>query len=641
MPPQVIDLISSSPSPPPRQASKSIDASDLAHEAEPTPAPDGAPRLQRRPRPFSSAATLCQTDLSDDDDIDPFSSPAREAPRKRRRRDYSPAPDGPDLPLSRPPLLAGPGQGRVVESIDASSPLPSAVRTLTGTLPSPAAPTGRAVPLTDTLCSDPFATSPPAPSVPRPRQPSRRAVSHDPFVGSSSPVTAAALSHPAQNTSSGPVSLTREPAAGQVQSQAICIGSDSANGSSDSDLPDVDQIDFTKRPSNRVSSFRRVQSDVVRPSFQSSRPAGTRPVKRTASSTAATAAAKAADKERKKREREQAKDARAQEKARAAALAEANKLRTDKKVSAREMIVDIPSALPSDCRTQLELILQELNVQHTTWDSPELCLVKWRRKVTSRFDDDLGRWEPISPRVHEEHNVLVIVNAQEFVDVMQRGELDSHIKKVKLPFARHQVIYVLQGMMAWMRKNRNIRNRQFASRVRSNNSQESVGNRQRSTDASYVCEDTIEDALLRLQVEHDVFIHHTAAPVETARWVAAFTQHISTVPYRRQKDHATSAAGFCMESGQVKTGEGAADTYVRMLQEIVRVTAPIAYGVAAEFGSVSRLVQGLEEGGPERLGGIKRSANMDGLMSDRAIGQAISRRLHKVFTGRDEMSTDV
>ncbi|RCI17168.1 hypothetical protein L249_3111 [Ophiocordyceps polyrhachis-furcata BCC 54312] len=636
--PQVIDLISSSPSPPPRPAPNSIDASDLVHDADPAPAPDGAPRLQGRPRPSSSAAadTLCRTDASDDDDLDPF-SPAREAPRKRRRRDYSPVPD---LPLSRPPLLAGPEHARVVESIDASSPLASAaVRSLTGTLPSPVAPTGCAVPVTDTLCSDPFATSSPAPPFePHPRQPTRRAVSHDPILVSSSPVIA--LSRPHQSTRPGQLSLTREPAAGQVQSQVICIGSDSADGSSGSDLPDVDQIDFTTRPSNRPSSFRRVQSDVVRPSLPSSRPAGARPVKRTASSATA-AAAKAAEKERKKREREQEKGARAQEKARAAALTEANKLRTDKKVSAREMIVDLPSALASECRTQLELILQELNIQHTTWDSPELCLVKWRRKVTNRFDEDLGRWEPISPRVHVERNVLVIVTAQEFVDLMQKGELDSHINKVKLPFVTHyQVIYVLQGMMAWMRKNRNIRNRQFASRVRAND-QASAGNRQRSADASYVCEDTIEDAILRLQVEHDFFIHHTAAPVETARWVAAFTQHISTVPYRRQKDHATSAAGFCMESGQVKTGEGAADTYVRMLQEMVRVTGPIAYGVAAEFGSVSRLVKGLEEGGPERLSGVKRSANMDGLMSDRAIGQAVSRRLHKVFTGRDEMSTDV
>lgn len=96
-----------------------------------------------------------------------------------------------------------------------------------------------------------------------------------------------------------------------------------------------------------------------------------------------------------------------------------------------------------------------------------------------------------------------------------------------------------------------------------------------------------------------------------------------------------------MESGQVKTGEDAKDTYVRMLQEIVRVTAPIAYGIAAEFGTVSRLVRGLEERGPTLLEGVKKSANKDGAFSDRMVGQAVSRRMYKVFTGVDETSTDV
>ncbi|PHH80197.1 hypothetical protein CDD80_2568 [Ophiocordyceps camponoti-rufipedis] len=610
-PQHIIDLVSSSPSPPPRPAAIP-DASDLAR--------DGA-----RPRPTTAS---CLADLSDDNDLD-FDLDF--APRKRRRRDSS----APDPAPPRPPLLARSGH---VEAIDVSSSMeqPSpAVRTLRAAIPSPVViPRARAVPVADALCSDPFVSSSPAP------RPPRRAISLDPVVGSSSPITTAAAPRSpcalrtdrAPRARPGQLSPLREPAA---KSGVICIDSDSSNDS-DSDLPDVGDIDFTARgPRHHLTSLRRVQSDTVRPALQSStRPAGTRPVKRTATSTAA----KAAEKERKKREREQAKDERAKEKARAAALAEANKLRTDKKVSAREMIVQLPSSLASECRTQLELILSELGVEHAEWHSPDFCLVKWRRKVTSRFDEELGRWEPISPRVHEERNVLVIVTATDFVDLVLKGELDDHAKKLKRPFALYQVIYVLQGMTAWMRKNRNLRNRQFTSGVRSN---QAGSHRAAGASSSYVAEDTIEDALLRLQVEHDVFIHHTAVPVETARWVAAFTQHISTIPYRKQKDHATSAAGFCMESGQVKTGDGAQDTYVRMLQEIVRVTAPVAYGVAAEFGTVSRLVEGLQAGGPERLGAIKRSANMDGLMSDRAIGQALSRRLYKVFTGRDEMSTDV
>lgn len=341
--------------------------------------------------------------------------------------------------------------------------------------------------------------------------------------------------------------------------------------------------------------------------------------------------AREADKEVKRREKQEAKEAKAREKERAAALAEVNKVRTDKKVSTPEMIVDIPASLDVTTKTQLEAYLESLDVQFTSWDSSVDKVIKWRRKVKSQYNDDLGLWEPVPLRIEDEKQVLVVVTAEEFVELALEGGLDAHVAKMTRHFG-HQIIYLLEGLTPWMRKNRNARNRQFASRVRSEAPQ-------RTQD--YVSEETIEEALLQLQVMHDVLIHHTTIPMETALCISAFTQHLSTVPYRLQKDQATLGAGFCMESGQVKTGEGPKDTYVHMLQEIVRVTGPIAYGIVNEFATVGELVRALEVEGPNRLENVRKGANKDGAFSDRTVGQAVSRRIHKVFTGRDEGSTDV
>lgn len=62
---------------------------------------------------------------------------------------------------------------------------------------------------------------------------------------------------------------------------------------------------------------------------------------------------------------------------------------------------------------------------------------------------------------------------------------------------------------------------------------------------------------------------------------------------------------FCMDVGQVKTGDDKEDTFVKMLQEIVRVTAPIAYGVAAEYPTVVDLVRGFRTKGPTALEDLK------------------------------------
>lgn len=58
---------------------------------------------------------------------------------------------------------------------------------------------------------------------------------------------------------------------------------------------------------------------------------------------------------------------------------------------------------------------------------------------------------------------------------------------------------------------------------------------------------------------------------------------------------------FCIESGQVRAGEDKEDTFVKMLQEIVRVTPPIAYGIASEYPSVISLVKAFQRHGPTVL----------------------------------------
>lgn len=55
----------------------------------------------------------------------------------------------------------------------------------------------------------------------------------------------------------------------------------------------------------------------------------------------------------------------------------------------------------------------------------------------------------------------------------------------------------------------------------------------------------------------------------------------------------------------MKSGEDKNDTYVKMLQEVMRVTAPIAYGIAAEYPNVVSLIRGLRRHGPLALEDIE------------------------------------
>lgn len=58
---------------------------------------------------------------------------------------------------------------------------------------------------------------------------------------------------------------------------------------------------------------------------------------------------------------------------------------------------------------------------------------------------------------------------------------------------------------------------------------------------------------------------------------------------------------FCMESGQVKIGDNKSDAFIKMLQEVVRVTAPIAYGIATDYPDVVSLVKAMRRRGASAL----------------------------------------
>ncbi|KAI0112764.1 hypothetical protein F4776DRAFT_339499 [Hypoxylon sp. NC0597] len=433
-------------------------------------------------------------------------------------------------------------------------------------------------------------------------------------------------------------------------------GNDLGDSESD-DLPELGDINFS-RPKSGWHSYSLSPSP---PRKKSTATAGRGPTAKKPAELKKTEAekeqekrkkaeAREAEKERKRIEKERAKEQRAVEKQKEKALAEVNKLKTDRKVAVPEMIVDLPSTLNVGMKAQVEKLLGEIDVQFEYWESRIDNVVKWRRKVTSKYNEELGHWEPIPMRVMPEEHIMVIIEAAEFVKLVlgtEGQDLEAHVLKMKTTHPNHTLIYLIEGLMPWMRKNKNIQNRRFASAVRAldaaNDAAAALSSQRRRNNAAqqeYIDEDIVEDALLSLQVAHGALIHHTNAQVETAKWVAVFTQHISTVPYRRARD-AAADAGFCMEAGQVRTGEDAKDTYVRMLQEVTRVTAPIAYGIAAKYGTVSELVRGLERDGPLALENCRKCANRDGAFTDRVIGPAISKRIYKIFTSRDPGSMDV
>lgn len=359
-----------------------------------------------------------------------------------------------------------------------------------------------------------------------------------------------------------------------------------------------------------------------------------RPVKTTGRLTAEEKEAKAKaraeakaqkelDRQQEKERKQKLKEEKAKQKQLEADIAEVNKLKVDKKDSVPEMIIDLPESLKeSSVANQTVEFMRRLGVDHNFFSGAIPNVVKWRRKKKARYNEVAGHWEPCAFHIDQEKHVLCLVPAQDFVDMVipapdgeERESLDLHVLRIKSAYPDCTPIYLIEGLTAWMRKNQNSRNRAFQAEVL--RQYEPPGNEGSTTSRARgrktknkpettppVDDDTIEDALLALQVTHACLIHHTAAPAESAEWIKNFTEHISTIPYRRQRTEGNDAA-FCMDGGQVKPGEDNHDTFVKMLQEVNRVTASMAYGIAGQYPSVTDLVRGMRTHGPAMLEDVR------------------------------------
>jgi crossover junction endonuclease EME1 len=362
--------------------------------------------------------------------------------------------------------------------------------------------------------------------------------------------------------------------------------------------------------------------------------------------------AKEAEKERKRL----ARDDKARAKQMAADLAKVNTLRIHKSQATPEMIIDLPLDLEARLAEQVRQFLAPLEVECTDRSSPIPNVVRWRRKVEAIYNKDKDYWEPCRKHIQDEEHVLCVMTAKEFVERATAAEghdLDAHVLRMQAAFSGKTIIYLLEGLTSWMRKNRNVRNKQFTEAVRAQLDtstaaappSSSSSGRAKKPPPQYIDEDLLEDALLRLQVIHHTLIHHTAAPIETAEWLRAFTQHVATVPYRRARLRVEADAGFCMEAGQISVGVDASDTFVQMLLQVARVTAPVAYAVRDRYGSVQGLIKGFEREGRDCLAEVRKNVHDGGVSgmveSERRIGVRMSRRLYAIFMGRDERSEDI
>ena len=243
---------------------------------------------------------------------------------------------------------------------------------------------------------------------------------------------------------------------------------------------------------------------------------------------------KEAEQERKKQE----KALKLQERQKSADLAEINRSKIDRKMTTPEMIVYLPRSIEGNSQdNQIRELIRTGNAEARAHDSAIPGIFKWRQKVTRDFNEELGHWIR-ADRIDDCKFVLFLLSGERFSDLASGTDendetIETHVTNIKSLYPDYQVIYMIEGLEAWIKRSRNAQNRAYQAAVRRIDEQErSTQQRQRKQKAAQADEEAIEEALLELQIAHSCKIQQTLNATETAEYIMSFTQQISLVRHR-------------------------------------------------------------------------------------------------------------
>ena len=395
-------------------------------------------------------------------------------------------------------------------------------------------------------------------------------------------------------------------------------------------------------------------------------------------------AAKAAKQERQRQERESEKEAakqvraeariaKAAEKQHVADLAAVNRSKLDKNATTPEMIVDFPTSMEgTSSLTQCREFLRTANSETSIYASEIAGVIKFRRKIVAKFNDELGYMIRVEPRVDDEKMILLHLPAEEFARLVspltpQDETLEEHLARVRGLHPNCRAIYLIEGLERLIAKEKNASNRAYQAAVRraaaavvekeqQTTASTDLGDRPQAarkpktkSSAFIVDEVAIEAALLSLQIEHSLQIHQCITPLDVGETVLAMTQQLSLSRYRDPPSLTAAQMAlqpnFCMSTGQVSTGKDLNDTYLKMLQQVIRVTEREARAIAKTYPHLGALFAAFRSGGGKVLEGIMKEGggakgtNNGGPAAERRIGPATSERLFRIFLGSDPDET--
>ncbi|KAJ3173800.1 hypothetical protein HDU88_002889 [Geranomyces variabilis] len=377
----------------------------------------------------------------------------------------------------------------------------------------------------------------------------------------------------------------------------------------------------------------------------------------------------------KARETEEKKLAKQRETAARKAARSVNTIRT-KTDCVKEMLVAVPLAFASPAeRDLLVASLRELGAKAELVDTggsndrgggggggvrPPLV---WRRQVEREWDDAADVWRACAARVEDEAYILLRMTGPDLCAAVSGGNGDAPFvafhERVQAQHVGKTIVYLLEGVKTYLkRRAKGGRGAAHDHGGDEDDTEEDVpapttGRRRKvpaaaSTTAGPLTPATLDAHLVGLQLSTSLHppdkprthppprVHLSRNFRESLDWIGSFTDQLSLAP---ELAHRSEAAWRLTFGDNIRSGDGAKDTFRRMLMMVNGVTEVRANAVVTAWGSLRRLVKEFEtlgaKNGRTLLATLQVNSGTAANPNVRNLGPAVARRIHDVFMETD------
>ncbi|KAJ2026207.1 hypothetical protein GGI06_000263 [Coemansia sp. S85] len=318
--------------------------------------------------------------------------------------------------------------------------------------------------------------------------------------------------------------------------------------------------------------------------------------------------------------------------------------------------------------------LRDEEVKYRIEETNATCGIVWEMLVRRKWDSGTNLYVPVAcaQTCKVKCAAMLVLTSDRFVDLLANNRMETLLEIWRGSLATRRLFVVVIGLQKYLRRAAAVETREFARQLRTHikdgvAAASATSNKGKTRNKpppqselqSQMSEEAVEEAVLRLQMTRPwaTWFTQCSNARELGRLLWQTSMDLALAEFNGDRDTVaddgeqlelvasqTDAVGFitkdvvtALNVAVIRTGTDLADSWIRALTQIPKVTLPVAQSIAAQYPTPKRLFEAWQRMASEAEGEqlLAQLSVASATAAGRRLGSAMSTRIYRVFNEPD------